>query len=393
MSSFYLRPVINYNLIYVLSVIFALHNSLVLFINSSYIENYVPSELVGTLFMVGSALAIFGFLFISRILKKVGNVLLTIGLAVIEIITLLILGLSNIPALVIVAFVLFLVINPLIFLNLDIFSESIIGDDEESTGFKRGLVLTLISIAAMLGPLAIGPIAGPDDSNLQHVYLVSAAIFSFFVLVVLFKFSSFEDPDYREIKILDAVAAFWSDLNIRFALLAQFLLQLCFSWLVIYVPLYLSTVVGLSWSEIGIAIAVGTLAYVLLEFPVGYIADRFIGEKEMMMLGFLILALSFGALSFTTDNVLLIWMALMFIIRVGASLVETTTESYFFKHTKGTDTNFLTFFRVSRPLGIISGGLLGSVSLLFLSFQFIFIIMAVVLFFGIYFSFKIEDTK
>lgn len=393
MSSFYLRPIINYNLIYVLSVIFALHNSLVLFINSSYIEKFVPSELVGTLFMVGSSLAIFGFLFISRILKKVGNVALTIGLATAEIIVLLTLALSSTPALVIVAFVLFLVINPLIFLNLDIFSESIIGDDEESTGFKRGLVLTLISAAAMIGPLSIGFIAGPDDANLQNVYLVSAVIFSLFVLVVLFKFSSFEDPDYREIKVLDAIAAFWSDINIRFALLSQFLLQLCFSWLVIYVPLYLSTVIGLSWSEIGLAIAVGTLAYVLLEFPVGYIADKYIGEKEMMMLGFLILTLSFGALSFTTDNILITWMALMFIIRVGASLVETTTESYFFKHTKGTDTNFLTFFRISRPLGIISGGLLGSLSLLFLSFQYIFIIMAVVLLFGIYCALKIEDTK
>lgn len=393
LTTLYHRPRINYQLIYVLSIVFALHNSLVLFINSTYMERFVPPEVIGTFFMIGSALAVLGFLFISRVLRKVGNVALTLSLAITEIIVLIVLGLTSIPGVAILAFIIFLIVNPLIFLNLDIFSETIIGDDEESTGYKRGLVLALISVAAMIGPLAISPIAGPDDANLQYVYLVSAAVFSVFVLIVISRFGQFEDPPYHEAKVLSAIGAFWSDTNIRFALGSQFLLQVCYAWLVIYVPLYLATVIGLSWAEIGLAIAIGTLAFVLLEFPTGYIADRFIGETEMMAAGFLVMSFSLITMSLITTSSLWLWILVMFAIRVGASLVEATTESYFFKHTKGDDTNFLSFFRLSRPLAILFGSLLGSASLLFMPFQYIFLVLGILLLLGIYFAYRLVDTK
>ncbi len=386
-------PRIHYGLIYVLSILFAFHSSLVLFINSSYIEQFVSSETVGAFFMIGSALAVFAFLFISRMLRKVGNVRLTLWLAIAEIIALILLGAAATPAIAITAFVLFLVVNPLIFLNLDIFSETIIGDDEDTTGHKRGLVLALVSLAAMLGPLAIGPIAGPDDANLNYVYFVSAGVFSLFVLLVLLRFRHFTDPPYSEVHVMDALASFWQDYHIRLPLIAQFLLQLCFSWMVIYVPLYLSTVIGLSWSEIGLVIAVGTLAYVLFEFPIGWVADNHIGEKEMMISGFTILALSVASISLIDTTSLIVWMAIMFITRIGASLVEVTAESYFFKHTKGDDTNFLSFFRLSRPLAIVGGGLLGSLSLLYLPFSAIFYVLGGVMCLGIVVAAKIEDTK
>ena len=384
---------IHYGLIYILSILFAFHTSLVLFINSSYIETFVSSEAVGALFMIGSSLAVFAFLFIARALRKVGNVRLTLWLAVTEVVALVLLGLALSPALTITAFVLFLVVNPLIFLNLDIFSETIIGDAEDTTGYKRGLVLALVSLAAMLGPLAIGPLAGPDDANLAYVYFASAAVFSVFIIMILIRFKHFTDPAYSEVRPLDALACFWRDHNIRLPLFSQFLLQLCFSWLVIYVPLYLSSVIGLTWSEIGLVIAVGTLAYVLFEFPVGYMADNYWGEKEMMIAGFAIIAASVASISLISTEMIVVWMIIMFIIRIGASLIEVTTESYFFKHTKGDDTNFMSFFRLSRPLAIVAGGLLGSLSLLYLPFSAIFFVLGAVMCLGIVVGAHLQDTK
>lgn len=384
---------VRYQLIYVLAVIFAFHNSLVLFINSTYIERFVVPEVVGALFMIGSSLAVLSFLVISKILRRVGNVRLTIWLVVLEIIALVALGLTSSPAVAIVAFVVFLFMNPLIYLNLDIFSETLIGDDEASTGHKRGLILALISGAAVIAPLTISFIAGPDELHLKRVYLVAAGVFGLFLFIILSRFKNFTDPTYHEVKVFAALQDFWRDRNIRFSLLAQFILQLAFSWLVIYVPLYLVSIMGLSWADIGIAIAVGTLAYVLFEFPVGYVADTYIGEKEMMAFGFVIIGLTFISLSFITSSSLLIWILMMFIMRTGASLVETTVESYFFKHTKGSDTNYLSFFRLTRPLAIMTGGLLGSLSLLFLPFSNIFIVIGCTVIVGIYASYQIEDTR
>ncbi len=83
----------------------------------------------------------------------------------------------------------------------------------------------------------------------------------------------------------------------------------------------------------------------------------------------------------------------MFINRFGASLVEVTTESYFFKHTQGTDANVISFFRLSRPLGLIVGSLSGSVALLYLPFNLIFIVLAFMMAISIFFVVPLQDTK
>lgn len=392
-ASLFTSSQLSYGLIYVLSVLFALHNVLVIYTNSTFIEQYIPNALVGALYVLGSAIAVLAFLFINSILRRLGNVRLTICLASIEIVTLLILGLATHPPLLILAFVAFLIINPLIYLNLDIFSETIIGDQESSTGHKRGLVLTLMSAAAVIGPLAIGPIVGSDNSGLHRVYLLSATIFSMFILLILLRFRSFQDPQYSTANPIAAVRDFWRDTNIRFSLLAQFMLQIVFSWMVIYVPLYLATEIGLSWTAIGTIISLGLIAYVLLEFPIGYLADNNFGEKEMMSLGFMIISFCVIGITVLQTTYILPWIALMFTIRIGASLVETTVESYFFKHTKGDDTNYMSFFRLTRPLAITCGGMLGSASLLFFPLSHIFVILGSLTISGVYFAYQLVDTR
>lgn len=384
---------INFGLIYVLSIVFTFHGLLVAYSNSTFMEQFASPAAIGALYTIASSLAVFSFLFISRVLRKIGNVRLTIYLALAEIASLITLGLTDSSGTAIVAFVAFMTLNPLIYLSIDIFSESIIGDNEGSTGSKRGLTLTLMSLAAMAGPLALGAIVGDDDANLYKTYLVSAGVFSIFILVVLAKFKSFDDPQYKEIQVLSAIQSFWEKKDVRNVFLAHFTLQIFFSWMVIYFPLYLATEIGFTWDIIGTIIAVGLFAYVLVEYPTGLIADKFLGEKEMMAAGFLILAISTSWISFITTAPVIAWMVLMFISRIGASLVEATTESYFFKHTKGTDANIMSFFRLTRPLAMVVGALLGSVALLYLPFQLIFIVLGFMMIPGIFFTASLKDTK
>ena len=356
-------------------------------------EQFASTEAIGAMYTIGSALAVLSFLFISRILRKVGNGPLTLTLALLEIIALLTLAFSSHGPTIIVAFVAFLVLNPLLYLNIDIFSENLIGSNETSTGSKRGLALTLMSIAAVFGPLAVAYIVGDDSSNLKSTYLVSAAVFSIFILVIIGRFRHFCDPIYNEVRVLDAIQGFWDKKNVRNVFLAHFTLQIFFSWMVIYFPLYLATEIGLTWDIIGSIIAVGLLAYVFCEYPIGLLADKYIGEKEMMASGFLILAVSSSWISFMAAAPVLSWMILMFISRIGGSLVEATTESYFFKHTKGTDANIMSFFRLTRPLAMLVGALIGSVTLLYVPFQLMFIILGFLMIPGIFFTSALEDTK
>ncbi len=380
-------------LTYVLSIIFNFHGLLVAYSNSSYMEGFTSPEVVGLLYTISSALAVFAFLFFTRILHRFGNVRLTLWLALIQTLALIALGFAFGAATTIVAFVIFMIINPLLYLNIDIFSETLIGSNETGTGSARGLSLALMSLAAALAPFSLALIVGSDDSRLNLVYFVSAAIFSTFIALIVIHFRTFKDPIYERMDVLKTMSGFWRHRNLRNVFLAHFMLQFFFAWTVIYMPLYLATEVGLGWDVIGSIIGVGLLAYAVFEYPIGLLADRHYGEKEMMALGFVILAVTASWISFMAGASIAAWMLLMFLNRAGASLVEVTTESYFFKHTKGSDANIISFFRLTRPLALIAGSLVGSVALLYLPFNLIFIILGLLMAFSIFFVIPLKDTK
>ena len=83
----------------------------------------------------------------------------------------------------------------------------------------------------------------------------------------------------------------------------------------------------------------------------------------------------------------------MFVTRVGAALVEVTTESYFFKQTKSSDAQIISFFRISRPLAYVMGALLASLALLYLPFNLLYIVFALLMIPAMFFTLNIEDTK
>lgn len=390
------QPVVNslgFWTIYPLSVIYIFHSLLVAYINSSYMEQYVSPSGVGALFTLGSALSIVGFIYFAQLLRHFGNNRLTILLALLDIIALSTLGLATNALVAISAFMLFLIINPILFLNIDIYAENIIGDDESATGTRRGLTLTLMSIASMLAPIVMGIIAGPENT-LRNVYFAAAGVFVLFIVFIALRFKTFVDPVYPATQTRETLKLIWQSKDLRGIIAVQLLLQMFFAWMVIYAPLYLFSELGLSWEVISTIIAAGAFAYVLFEYPIGYLADHYFGEKEMMAYGFLILTVSSAWIAIMTPTATITaWMVLMFVSRVGASLVEATSESYFFKHTNGYSANLINIFRLTRPLANLIGALIGSIVLLFFPFSFTFIILALLMIPGFFFTMIITDTK
>jgi len=174
---------------------------------------------------------------------------------------------------------------------------------------------------------------------------------------------------------------------------AHFLLQTFFAWTNVYFPLYLFTELGFSWDSISYIFAFALFAYVIFEWPTGVIADKWLGEKELMALGFLILAVSVSWISFMETTAIWPWMLLMFVTRIGAAFTEATTEVYFFKHTDGGDADTIGFFRLLRPLATVFGAVLGSVALLYLPFNLIFVVLGLTMVPGILVTVALKDTK
>lgn len=383
-------PSSSFAVIYVISVIFTFHTLLTAYSSSTYMEQYIAPSGVGLLYALGSALSIIFFLWLSPLLSRLGNTAVTLLFSVISIIALVFLGFGAMP---LIAFVIFLAINPLLYLNIDIYSENTIGGNEGETGSKRGLTLSLMAIASVCAPLTMSYIVGEDNTQLAQVYFLAAGIGAIFMFIVLLKFRRFSDPLYPRVKLHEVWRGFYNNHNLRGVVSAHFLLQFFFAWIVIYFPLYLSTVLNLSWSNIGYIIAAGLVAYVVCEYPIGVVADRYLGEKEMMVLGFIILALTSVSISFLAGVALVVWMLIMFLSRVGASLVEVTTESYFFKQVGSKDAQLISLFRITRPLANLCGALAGTVALIYLPFTYMFVVLGLLMLPGALLATTITDSR
>ena len=379
--------------VYAATLLLIFHGFTVAYINSSYLEQFIPATGVGTIYTIGSAVSVLLFLFVSRVLRRVGNLKLTMALLIANGLALIGMAFADSLRVAVPLFLVHLIALPLLIFNLDVFMEAKIGNNETVTGSRRGLLLTLSSFIGAIAPLFGALLVEQAGGGFTTAYLVSVSAILPILIILLFFFKDFSDPPYREIDLFSAIRSFWEQRNIRYVFLAHFTLQLFFVLMVVYTPIYLTDYIGLSWAAFGVIIFFAQMAYVLCEYPIGIIGDNYLGEKEMMGFGFLILAISLSWMSFVDVQSVLVWSIIMFTTRVGASFVEVTTESYFFKQTKSSDAQIISFFRVTRPLSYVVGALLASLSLLYLPFNLMFVATASLMVVALFYTLNLVDTR
>lgn len=384
-----LRPRKAFNILYVANFFFAFHLFFVVYISSSFLNTYVEEGLMGLVWIIGSIFGVGALILISKILRVFGNYKIIITLTFLEF--LIFLGLAfiqNVYAIVLL-FILQLAVYPLILFNIDVFLETYT-KDEGKTGGIRGMVLTIVNSALIIAPFLAGLVL--TNGDYWKIYLISAIFLIPFLFFVL-KLKTFKDPDYLDTKVWQTWLSIKKNKNIYGTLMAQFMMRFFFSWMVIYLPVYLHNHIGFEWTEIGMMFAIMLLPFALLEYPAGKIADMWLGEKELLIAGFILIALFTIPLSLITAANFILWSTVLFMTRVGASFVEIMTESHFFKYVDGDDNDIISFFRITRPAAYVVGPVVASLSLIFLDIQFIFLVLGVIMLYGIRYSLMLKDTR
>jgi MFS family permease len=218
-----------------------------------------------------------------------------------------------------------------------------------NVGTIRGLYLTTMNSAWVIAPL-IGSMLIDGGDNYRAAYV--AAIF---MLVPLFylvykNFHRFPDPHYHHPSVHQTVVRVFKDKNHSRLFIVNIILQTFYAWMTVYSVIYLHMTVGLDWPSIGVILTVMLLPFPFVQFPLGKLADKKYGEKEIMILGFALLGLSTIALAAIVSKSVLIWAIALFITRVGAASAEIMIETYFFKTVNAQDPSILGFFRVTRSI-------------------------------------------
>jgi len=376
--------------VFVANVFFSLHYAAILYVNSSLLEKYFSETAVSILFAIGALGNMLIFLVATRLLRTYGNRALFFIFLFVDMLATAGMAEANTKWSIAAFFVIFEAVSVMVYFCLDIFLED--ASLEENTGEIRGIDLTLANAAIALGPVLVALFAVEDDFS--KLYWISALLVLPILYQAFFSFPTFRDGETpTEEKDLATAFHLWlHHANIRRATITRFLLEFFYAFMVIYIPPYLHNTIGFSWTEIGTMFSIMLIAFVIFQLPAGEAADRWWGEKEILIAGFICTGISVMVMPYIGKD-LVVWTMALFLSRIGAALIEIMTDSYFFKHVDKRDTGLISLFRISRPTGLVAGGAFGLIVLVYTSYPGIFFTLGMISLCGIWESLRLTDTK
>lgn len=376
-------------IIYLAGFLFSIPLALTSYINSSFLELYISKNYVGAIYIVSSIITILLMLDIEKVLMRIGNRKTTLYLSLLFFISLILLSFSKNIALVAPAFLLYFLSSNALIATLDIFVEDF--SKNKSIGKFRGMYLMILSVAWVLAQTISGSIIA--KSSYSGIYLFA----SFFMLLVAFIFvfflKNFKDPVYKEFSPVKTFQFFVRNKSISKIYLINLILKFFFAWMIVYTPIYLHEYIGFGWDKIGIIFSIMLLPFVFIPYPLGKISDK-IGEKKMLLSGFIISALFVALMPLLDMPKLWLWAFILFMTRVGAATIEIMSESYFFKMVSEEHADEISFFRNTTAVSfIIAPALAIPILILVPEFKFIFFVLSTVLLAGLYITLRLKDVK
>jgi len=283
----------NFYLIYTLGFLWALGVALPSYIQSSFLEEFVRLEYIGLYLALATFITLLVILAFPRFIKRFSNYRVLVALMFINIVTILFLITARSAGMVLIWFVIYYLSLSLMAINLDIALENI--SDDAHTGHIRTTFLTITNIGWGLAPIIMGQLAG--DNRYWLVYLIGGlALVPALILLFTQKKMMVDHVRYKNRHFHELIKIVKKNKNISRIFTIAFLLRLFYSIMVLYIPVYLHNTLGIPWSTLGIMFTIMLLPFVILQLPAGNLADRYLGEKEIMVVGLIIMMVTVGSI-------------------------------------------------------------------------------------------------
>lgn len=358
------------------------------YIISSYIKSATGSENIGFFYFTSYILVLITLFGFHKIIKKLGKsntFFITLGVQTMSLLFLTILPPTNTSIFFLVLYILF---GSLTFVCLDVILESFSTDHR--SGRIRGLHLMILDAGFILGPFLSTQLL--EKYNFQAAFLASMILNLMVLAIALNKLRGVNHETKEDLSIDDIFKKIIKRKNVLRVYYISFILEFFYAIMIIYSPIYLKSL-GFSWEQVGLIFTVMLIPFIILPYPAGFIADKKFGEKELLIVALLIMGISTFAILFIDTPSILIWAIVLFSTRIGASLIQTLRDSYFYKRIDGHDVHLIDFFRTSMPTAYILAAILSSFILYFYPINYIFIILGIVTLSALWPAFRLVDNK
>jgi MFS family permease len=279
----------KFRLLYLAIFIFAIGDALFAYTQSTYLNQFFGLELVGLIFFIAYFLTFIITNIYPNLIAKYSNFKTCILSIILRIICFIIFIIDASPVSVALGFVFFIISLVLTFINLDIFLEAI--TKNATTGITRGTYFTIYNLGWLVSPFLAGEIL--NYFNFIPLFYLCLILNLILLVIIYQRFKNFGNHyAKKQFKLYDTLAKILKNKDLRKIFIVSFLLQLFYAVEVVYGPIYLNQNIGLNWEQIGIIFTFMLIPFVVFQYPAGYLADKYWGEKEILFVGMIFMAVS-----------------------------------------------------------------------------------------------------
>lgn len=387
-SGFKVKPQLL--ILYIMGLMMAIAVALPAYVHSNFLSQFVSLRMVSFFFIAANSAAFLMILAFPAILKKLGNRPTFMVLMFLFALSLFFFSSANSALTGLIAIILFTVSFNLVFIKLDLFIEKFTKNAD--TGKIRALYLTFYNLGWVMAPSLSSKLIAVVGYNMVY-WIAGMIIIPAFLIFILTNGHLKSKLKYEREPLTKTIKKMWRTGNLRGIFFIALILQLFYTTAVVYLPIYLHQTIGMSWATLGPIFSFMLLPFVLFEIPAGYIADKWFGEKEILIGGLAILVISLILFFSIGTATPIIWAIVLFFSRTGAALIEAMRESYFFKLVSAKDIGLINLFRLTGPIAYIVGPIMAIAVTSFLPIQYLFLFFALIASSGIIITLSLKDSR
>ncbi len=371
-----------------LSFVLGFLDAFLIYILSSYFVQISGEHLVGSFYLIAFVIVLWFLMRLQPIVHTFGSVRFLLVLLIGLIGTSFFLSLHNPSWTGAGVLLLYMVFSNLMWAVMDVLVEDFSSD--RVSGRVRGLYLTVMNAGLLLAPILSTRTL--DVAGYPGVFTVLGFGYMLVFLTALIGLRGHQTARLPRIAFLSTLKEVMKKKNILLIYGVSWTLEFFYAVMIIYAPILLLSQ-GFTWERIGFIFTAMLLPFVLVQYPLGIVADKKWGEKELLFGALAILGFSTTVVGFTRSTDIIFWAGLLFLTRLGAAGVEVLRDSYFYKQIGPNDTDIVAFFRTARPTADIAAA---GISLLFLSLfsvHSLFYLVGAVAFGACFAVLRLEDSQ
>lgn len=371
-----------------LSFLVGFLDAFLLYIISSYFAALSGEGLVGGFYLVVYIVVLLGLMYLQPLLHRFGSVRLLLFFYSVLIICSVYLSLVGLYWVGAAVLLLFLISSNLIGPVTDIILEDFSSD--QLSGRIRGLYLTILNAGLLLAPFVSTWVL--SQYGYSGVFSVITAGYALVLVVAMVGLRSHRVYSHQRIRFIDTLRKVIQRPNLLAIYAISWILEFFYVVMIVYSPLLLLSY-GYTWTDIGFIFTIMLIPFVLIQYPLGLMADKRFGEKELLFACLVLMAITSLLVAWAGRETVLFWSILLFTTRIGAAGIEVLRDSYFYKQITSADADIVAFFRTSRPTANIFAALIGVFFLAIFPSAGLFLLVGALATAGCFIVFLLRDSQ